>query len=436
MRRAIRALLLAVTTAAGLLPAAGGAQERIVIANLASRTGPFAASAAPIMNGQRDYITLLNERDGGLNGITLHYTECGIDGRQAAAACYEKARADALVVLPGSMGAMLEMLPKANEDEIPLLSPGDGPSAIAEGRIFRWAFNPPASHWDGVSMILRHVSDGEPNALHGKTVAALHLDSSFGREPLALLKHLSEQHGFRLLSVPVSLTEMQNQSAQWQRIDRAQPDFVLLWGRGPMNAGAIAGALETGYPMDRIIGIWSSVDAAALQRFGDAAAGYRAVTWNRPDAGAPLLRDIRNHVVAPGKSLADAAGGEPESVFYQRGLIMSALAVEAILAAQEHFEERLPGPEQVRWGLENIAMDAGRLEALGLTGMVAPFETRCADHTGHGGGWMLRWNGNAFVVASDLLEADRSVLAPLERQSAEPFAKTGVTQPEGDACRP
>ena len=51
---------------------------------------------------------------------------------------------------------------------------------------------------------------------------------------------------------------MQNQSAQWLQIRRERPDFVLMWGWGAMNAGALTEAVKTKFPMDKFVGIWWS----------------------------------------------------------------------------------------------------------------------------------------------------------------------------------
>src|ERR1019366_7860497 len=40
------------------------------------RTGPFAGSGTPIANGMHDYLSMLNERDGGIGGVKLAIEEC------------------------------------------------------------------------------------------------------------------------------------------------------------------------------------------------------------------------------------------------------------------------------------------------------------------------------------------------------------------------
>src|SRR5690606_23100103 len=111
--------------------------------------------------------------------------ETGYNG-QAGMECYEKTRADAVILQPASTELLMDILPRAHEDQIPVLSPGYGLSAIADGSTFRWAFNPPSSYWDGASMILRHISGGDLDRLGGKKIAFLYLDHAFGREALPL----------------------------------------------------------------------------------------------------------------------------------------------------------------------------------------------------------------------------------------------------------
>src|SRR4051812_49645210 len=61
--------------ASALVPAAQ-AQDSIYIPLLTYRTGPFANSGIPIASGMYDYLTMLNERDGGIGGVKLVIEEC------------------------------------------------------------------------------------------------------------------------------------------------------------------------------------------------------------------------------------------------------------------------------------------------------------------------------------------------------------------------
>ena len=434
MRRLLTATLVSAGVVLAALPAAF-AQDSLTLANLSYRTGPFAATGIPLMNGQRDYIMMLNERDGGVNGVLLNYEECETGyNTEKGVECYEKTKATSIVTQPWSTGITLQVLPKSNVDKVPILAPGYGFSAMQDGKTFQWAFNPPASYWDGASMILNQISEGNLDSLNGKKLAFLHLDHPYGKEPIPLFEQLAAKHGFTFLPIPVGLTEMQNQSAQWLQIRRERPDFVLMWGWGAMNAGAITEAAKTNYPMNQFIGIWWAALDGDLKLVGDRGKGYRAISWSQPNSEAPVMQDIRKHVVDAGKSLIDANSGEFDWVFYQRGVLMSMFLVEGIKVAQDHFDTKVIDAEQLRWGLENLNLDEAKIAELGMTGMIPPFSTSCSNHTGHSGAWMLEWDGAKFVQASDLLSADRAAIDELVASEAAKYAEANAPWPVNEAC--
>ena len=128
--------------------------------------------------------------------------------------------------------------------------------------------------------------------MKGKTIALLRLDGPESADAAAFLQAQSKLLGFTLLDLPVGLKEVLTQSAQWQEIDRARPDHVVISGLATMTEIALAEARKANFPISRLIGMaWSTSDAG-LALLGDAAKGYRAVSWNLPGADAPVLRDI------------------------------------------------------------------------------------------------------------------------------------------------
>src|SRR5262245_6896765 len=130
---------------AGLTGSKASAQEGLYVPLLTYRTGPFASSGIPVANGMRDYLTLLNERDGGIGGIKIIIEECetGYD-TQKGVECYESTKGKgALIYNPYSTGITLQLIPKASVDGIPVLSMAYGLSASAVGTLFPWIFNPP-----------------------------------------------------------------------------------------------------------------------------------------------------------------------------------------------------------------------------------------------------------------------------------------------------
>src|SRR3712207_9137054 len=130
---------------AAVLPAQ--AQDSIYVPLLTYRTGGFAGSGIPIGDGMHDYLRMLNERDGGIGGVKIAIEECetGYDTKKGVE-CYEAVKGKNPVVMnPYSTGITLQLIPRAAVDKIPVLSMAYGLSASAEGNIFPWIFNPPAT---------------------------------------------------------------------------------------------------------------------------------------------------------------------------------------------------------------------------------------------------------------------------------------------------
>lgn len=419
--------------AGALAAATAGASmaQELYAPNLAYRTGPFAATGIPLMNGQADYLAMLNARDGGIGGVMINGEECETGySTEKGVECYEKTKGKAIVTQPWSTGITLQVLPKTNVDNIPILAPGYGFSPMMDGKTFQWAFNTPSGYWDAADMIIQYL-EGQ-GSLDGKTIAFLHLDHPYGKEPIPVLEQLAEQKGFELNPIPVGLKEMQNQSAQWLQIRRMRPDYVVMWGWGAMNAGAITEAVKTKFPMENFLGVWWAGHDADLRIVGEDGKGYKSISWSYPNMDAPVMKDVQQYVIDAGKSKTDET--EMTGVFYSRGIVISAILAEGIRAAQAEFGTPEINAEQLRWGLENINMTEARIEELGLTGMVPPFQTSCANHTGHSGGWMLEWDGEKFVKVSDLLTPNVEGYQALAEEKAKEYAEANAPWPVNEGC--
>ena len=69
-------MALAAATALGVLPDAHSQSNEIFVPVLVYRTGPYAPNGVPWADGYVDYLKLVNERDGGVNGVKISYEEC------------------------------------------------------------------------------------------------------------------------------------------------------------------------------------------------------------------------------------------------------------------------------------------------------------------------------------------------------------------------
>ena len=78
--------------------------------------------------------------------------------------------------------------------------------------------------------------------------------------------------------------------------------------------------------------------------------------------------------------------------------------------------------EEVRWGAENLNLDAGKIKALGVEGMMQPLKTSCRDHEGVRKGRIHTWDGTTWSYTSDWYEADSKFLRPLIEAQAKAYA--------------
>ena len=86
------ALMGAAVVAAGIATAANaqGPNEQF-IPGLIYRTGAYAPNGIPFANGVADYYALVNERDGGINGVKIAYEECDTAyATDRGVECYER----------------------------------------------------------------------------------------------------------------------------------------------------------------------------------------------------------------------------------------------------------------------------------------------------------------------------------------------------------
>jgi branched-chain amino acid transport system substrate-binding protein len=430
-RRTIAAGALALAIAGGMA-AESWAQDSLYIPLLTYRTGPFAGSGIPIANGMRDYLTMLNERDGGVGGVRLVIEECetGYD-TQKGVECYEGTKGKGpLVYNPYSTGITLQLIPKASVDKIPVLSMAYGLSAAAEGKVFPWIFNPPDTYWDGASAVIKYIAEQEGGLenLKGKKIGFIFLDAGYGREPIPLFQQLAEKYGYEFLQYPVPAKEMQSQSSQWLKVRRDRPDYMVMWGWGAMNPTAVKEATQIRFPMDKFIGIWWSGGEADARGGGAAAKGYRTLNFHGVGADYPALQDIKEHVIDAGKSQTDPAKlGEN---LYNRGVINSVLIAEAIRTAQELTGKKVINAEDMRAGLEALEISEERWKELGLEGFAPAIKVTCEDHNGHHPIYVLEWDGQKWVRATDWFEPMIDVVKPLLEAAAEEYVQSNAPWPE------
>jgi branched-chain amino acid transport system substrate-binding protein len=424
----LRHLAIAAATAATLSGALlGNAQAQAkeqFFPVLVYRTGAYAPNGVPWANGYVDYLKLVNQR-GGINGVKVTFEECETGyATDRGVECYERLKGKgATVFQPLSTGITFALTEKAPVDKIPLITAGYGRSESQDGNVFKWNFPLAGTYWVAADTIIQHIAkkEGGLDKLKGKKIALIYHDSPFGKEAIPLAQERAKMHDFELQMLPVTAPGVE-QKATWLQIRQSRPDYVMLWGWGVMNSTALKEAQATGYPREKMYGVWWAGAEPDVKDVGASAKGYNAVMLQHgAEKQSAIVKEILDklHAKAQGTGSKEEVG----DVLYMRGVQSALYAVEGVRAAQERFGKgKVMNGEQVRWGLENLNLTQAKLDALGFKDVLRPLSTSCQDHMGSAWTRIHSWDGSKFVWASDWYQADEMIIKPMVKSAAARYA--------------
>ena len=421
IRNIVLASIMA-TTAAG---AFAQAKEQF-FPSLVFRTGAYAPNGVPFANGYADYLKLVNAR-GGINGVQTLVEECETGyATDRGVECYERLKGKhggATVFQPLSTGITFALTEKAPNDKIPLITSGYGRSESADGGVFKWNFPLVGTYWGAADVLIQHIGakEGGVDKLKGKKIALVYHDSPYGKEPIPLLQERAAMHGFTLQLLPVTHPGVE-QKATWLQVRQNRPDYVLLWGWGVMNSTALKEAQSTGFPREKMYGVWWSGAEPDVKDVGAGAKGYSALALQHgAEQNSQVAKDVLSMVHAKGQGTGPKE--EVGEVLYMRGMSAAMFAVEGVRAAQERFGKgKVMTGEQARWGYENLNLTQAKLDALGFKGVMRPVSTSCQDHMGASWARVHTWDGAKWAFSSDWLQADQQIIKPMVKAAADKYA--------------
>ena len=393
------------------------------------RVGPYAAGGTGIFGGMIDYFQLVNERDGGVNGVKLTWEECETEYNNARGVeCYERMKKGGptgnTVFHPLSTGITYSVIDKATADKIPVISLGYGRTDASDGRIFPYVFPLLTNYWSQNTAKIKFIGskEGGMDKLKGKKIVNIYHDSAYGKETIPVLDAQAKMYGFTVKHIPVAHPGNEQQS-QWLQVRQEKPDWVILRGWGVMNPTALKAAAKIGFPREKIVGVWWSGAEEDTIPAGAAAKGYISAGFNVAGTNYPVIKDIQKHVVAKGKTNMEDKS-RIGSVYYNRGVVHGIITVEAIRKAQEKYGKgkSITG-EQMRWGIENLNIDAAMLKKLGAEGFMPALKMSCLNHEGSGLVKFQQWDGQQWKVITDWVESDQKLVRGMIEESAAKYAK-------------
>jgi branched-chain amino acid transport system substrate-binding protein len=424
---ALGALGLAATAAADVASAGDAKEQFIPLATF--RVGAYASSGIPVWAGIIDYLTYLNESQGGINGVKLFWEECETNWEvEKGVECYERLKigrngSPVPIYLPNGDPISKALTEKSVADKIPLVTLNYGRTESVDGRVFPYSFPVVLSFYSEASTAVNYIAQvvGGKDKLKGLKIATVYHDSPYGKETFAPLELLAKTYGFENIQIPVPHPG-NDQSAQWARIRQLKPDWVFLRGWGVMTPVAIKTAAKVGFPADHIIGgIWSSSEED-VRPAGAVGKGYLAITTYPAGTNFPIHDKIKQFVIDKGKSdLKDPKSFG--SVYYNSGIVHAIILTEAIRTGQAKFGAHPINGEQGQWALEHLDIDDKRLAEIGALGLAPTLKLSPTDHEGGGSAKIIQWDGEKWNVVSDWIKSDRDLLRPLIFERAASYAK-------------
>ncbi|MGH7320126.1 MAG: ABC transporter substrate-binding protein [Candidatus Rokuibacteriota bacterium] len=407
MRGSFGLVVVAVVVAgiAGALTTASAAE--IVVGGQCDRTGPTKLIGVQICPGVIDYINLVNKK-GGVKGNTLRYVEVEhayqVDRGVEA---YERIKREgAVAVLDYGTPIVYALTPRHLQDKIPGITPGFGRADATDGARWPYIFPLAATYWSQLGAGMQYVK--ENGAKKGSKIAYLFYDNPAGREPIKIFDRVCALEGYacRTFAVPEPGIEMAAQVLDITR--RLKADWVLshLFGRGP--SVSIKELKKNGFPMDKVVSfVWGSGEADMIAAGWDTAQGYLGMQFAGVGRQFPVIQEIVKMYRDEGKEVSETIG----SVYYNRGVLVAALMVEAIRLATEQEGLPLTG-EKVKKGYE-------RIKDFSLGGFLPPLTVTVNDH--EGGGWvrLYQTRGTELVAKGDWFRGYREVVLDEVKKAGE-----------------
>jgi branched-chain amino acid transport system substrate-binding protein len=406
--RQFLAIVTSLVLASGLAaPAPSHAQSKgeIVIGMQCDRTGATQIVGTVICPGMHDYVALVNSK-GGVEGHKIKLLEIDHEYKvPPAVESYERHKKEGAVTMAVyGTPQIYALAAKLTEDRIPGTSPGFGSAAAADGVKYPYIFPIAATYWSqgaaAVDFVKKQMLGG---SLKGKKIAYIFYDNPAGREPIEVIEDLATQEGFQLkiFAVPPPGVEMGAQVLDIAQRFRADAVIAHLFGGAP--AVSIKEFKRVGYPLNKVVSlVWGSaeVNIDAAGGFG-VAEGYYTMQFAGVGSDFPVLNEIREMYKKEGKP---AQKEMASTVYYNRGVLIAALHVEAIRnALKAKGGGKITGVD-TKAGFEKIS-------GFTLGGLVPPLKVTTTDH--EGGGLVQIWQvkGGKFVKVTDWYSAYNDVVA-------------------------
>jgi branched-chain amino acid transport system substrate-binding protein len=382
----------------------------IVIGLQCDRTGATQIVGTVLCPGFHDYIALINSK-GGVDGYQLKALEIDHEYKvPPGVEAYERHKKEGAVTMAiYGTPHIYALAAKLTEDRIPGTSPGFGSAAAADGQRYPYIFPIAATYWSQGAAAVDFAKKQLGGSLKGKKIGYIFYDNPAGREPIEVIEDLATKEGFQLKTFAVPPPGVEMGAQVLDIAQRFRADFVIAHLFGGAPSVSIKEFKRVGYPLRKVVSfVWGAAEANINGAGGfDVAEGYYAMQFAGVGTDYPVLNEIREMYKKQGKP----APKEMEStVFYNRGVLIAALHVEAIRNAVKAKQGGKITGEDAKKGFEQI-------NNFTLGGLVPPLRITPNDH--EGGGLVQIWHvkGGKFEKETDWFAAYQDVVAKHIKES-------------------
>jgi branched-chain amino acid transport system substrate-binding protein len=404
------AVLVAMGSLVAAAPSDAQAKKEIVIGLQCDRTGATQIVGTVLCPGFHDYIALVNSK-GGVEGHPIKALEIDHEYKvPPGVEAYERHKKEGAVTMAiYGTPHIYALAAKLTEDRIPGTSPGFGSAAAADGQRYPYIFPIAATYWSQGAAAVDFAKKQLGGSLKGKKIAYLFYDNPAGREPIDVLADIAEKEGFQLKTFAVPPPGVEMGAQVLDIAQRFKADFVVAHLFGGAPSVSIKELKRVGYPLRKVVAfVWGSAEANIEGAGGFAAAeGYHAMQFAGVGTDYPVLNEIREMYKKQGKP---APKEMASTVFYNRGVLIGALHVEAIRNALKAKPDGKITGVDTKAGFEKISNFT-------LGGLVPPLKITANDH--EGGGLVQIWTvkGGKFEKATEWFAAYQDIVAKHIKES-------------------
>src|SRR6266850_6476259 len=400
----LTSLLVAAGSLVGAPPSHAQAKGEIVIGLQCDRTGATQIVGTVLCPGFHDYIALVNSR-GGVEGHMIKAIEIDHEYKvPPGVESYERHKKEgAVTIAVYGTPHIYALTQKLTEDRIPGTSPGFGSAAAADGQRYPYIFPIAATYWSQAAAAVDFTKKQLGGTMRNKKIAYIFYDNPAGREPIEVIEDLAVKEGFQLKTFAVPPPGVEMGAQVLDIAQRFRADFVIghLFGGAPQVS--IKEFKRVGYPLSKVVSfVWGAAEANIDGAGGFAVAeGYFAMQFAGVGTDYPVLNEIREMYKKQGKP---APKEMASTVFYNRGVLIGALHVEAIRNALKAKPDGKITGEDAKKGFEKI-------NNFTLGGLVPPLKVTPTDR--EGGGLVQIWQvkGGKFVKVTEWYSAYQDVVA-------------------------